>query len=147
VIAVDTNVLVYSHRRESPFHAAAQAAIESLRSGPADWAIPWPCVHEFISVVTNPKIFAPHTPIEHAFTAIENWLSAGNLHFICESDGYLQKLRQITASGRVIGGRIHDARIAAICLHHGIHELWSCDRNFSAFPTLVTRNPIPIFTN
>jgi hypothetical protein len=40
------------------------------------------------------------------------------------------------------GSRIHDARIAAICLHHGVGELWSADRDFSAFPQLKVRNPL-----
>jgi uncharacterized protein len=40
------------------------------------------------------------------------------------------------------GPRIHDARIAALCLHHGVSELWSADRDFSAFPQLKVRNPL-----
>ena len=47
MIAVDTNLLVYSHRPESPSHRAAKEMIESLRNQLGDWAIPWPCVHEF----------------------------------------------------------------------------------------------------
>ena len=43
MIAVDTNVLVYSHRSDSPFHTAAKGLIESLRTQAAPWAIPWPC--------------------------------------------------------------------------------------------------------
>jgi len=40
------------------------------------------------------------------------------------------------------GGAIHDARIAAICLSHGVAELWSADRDFSRFPALPIRNPL-----
>lgn len=38
--------------------------------------------------------------------------------------------------------RIHDARIAALYLHHGVTELWSADRDFSFFPQLRVRNPL-----
>jgi predicted nucleic acid-binding protein len=37
---------------------------------------------------------------------------------------------------------VHDARIAALCLSHGVYELWSGDRDFSRFPALRVRNPL-----
>ena len=63
MIAVDTNILVYAHREESPWHDAATSALSGL-SG--EWAIPWPCVHEFLAIVTHPKIFDPPTPLATA---------------------------------------------------------------------------------
>ena len=40
MIAVDTNILVYAHREESPFHEIAAVRIAALAEGPAAWAIP-----------------------------------------------------------------------------------------------------------
>jgi hypothetical protein len=37
---------------------------------------------------------------------------------------------------------IHDARVAALFLHHGVGELRSADRDFSRFPALKARNPL-----
>ena len=51
-------------------------------------------------------------------------------------------LRSLTMKGRITGGRIHDARIAAICLQHGVRELWSADRDFNRFPELRVVNPL-----
>jgi predicted nucleic acid-binding protein len=48
----------------------------------------------------------------------------------------------LLARGNIVGGRIHDARIAALCLHHGVRELWTADRDFSMFPQLKTHNPL-----
>jgi predicted nucleic acid-binding protein len=76
MIALDTNILVYAHRRDSRWHEAASRVVREL------------------------------------------------------------------AEGRVTGPRIHDARIAALCLHHGVRELSSADRDFSRFPRLATRNPL-----
>jgi hypothetical protein len=45
-------------------------------------------------------------------------------------------------AGNIIGGRIHDARVAALCLYHGVRELWTADRDFSMFPQLKTHNPL-----
>ena len=33
-------------------------------------------------------------------------------------------------------------RIAAICLEHRVHCLWTADRDFTRFPTLKCRNPL-----
>jgi uncharacterized protein len=142
VIAIDTNLLVYSHRTDSPFHQAAKELVEGLRDSPASWAIPWPCLHEFISIVTHPKIFKQPTPLTSTFATIEAWLAGGNVQLIAESEGYLDKLRQISTAAHLSGPRIHDARIAALCLHHGVRELWTADRDFSAFPQLKARNPL-----
>jgi predicted nucleic acid-binding protein len=29
-----------------------------------------------------------------------------------------------------------------LCLQHGVRELWTADRDFSAFPQLKTHNPL-----
>lgn len=63
MIAVDTNLLVYAHREDSPFHERAYAGIEKLAGGLAAWAIPWPCLHEFYAIVTHPRIYSPSTPL------------------------------------------------------------------------------------
>ncbi len=142
MIAVDTNLLVYSHRLDSPHHEVAKELISTLRAHSAPWAIPWPCVHEFIGIVSHPRLFKSPTPLPVAFAAIEAWRASGNLQLISESEGCFEKLRQIATVARVMGPRIHDARIAALCLHHGVRELWTADRDFSAFPQLTTRNPL-----
>jgi predicted nucleic acid-binding protein len=38
----------------------------------------------------------------------------------------------------------HDARVAAICLQHGVTKLFSADRDFSKLPELQTVNPLTI---
>jgi uncharacterized protein len=142
VIAVDTNILVYAHRADSPFHAPARAALESLARGAREWAIPWPCAHEFFAVVTHPRIYKTATPAETAFGQLHALRGLANLAFIAESDDHLVHLEPLSLAGKVQGGTIHDARIAAICLAHGVTELWSADRDFSRFPALTVRNPL-----
>jgi toxin-antitoxin system PIN domain toxin len=142
MIAVDTNILVYSHREQSPHHEAAKAAIEGLRNSVLPWAIPWPCVLEFISISTHPKIYYPPSTLSVAFAALESWQAGGNLRFLSEGETFLEKLREVALRGKIRGPRIHDARIAALCLSHGIKELWSADRDFLDFPSLATRNPL-----
>lgn len=63
MIALDTNVLVYAHLTDSPFHESALAAVTQLAEGNAPWSIPWPCIHEFFAIVTHPRIYNPPTPL------------------------------------------------------------------------------------
>jgi hypothetical protein len=133
---------VYAHRGESQFHLLATEALRPIIEGPAPWALPWPCVHEFIGVVTNPKVYRPPSPLPDALVFLDSLMTAPNLHLLAESPGYFDKLREIVLAGKISGPRIHDARIAALCLHHGVSELWTADRDFSLFPQLRARNPL-----
>jgi toxin-antitoxin system PIN domain toxin len=142
MIAVDSNLLVYAHREDSPWHPAAYARIVELAEGSAAWAIPWPCIHEFLSIVTDPRIYAPPTPLEKAIDQIEAWLESPTLVLLPEPEGYWPKLRSLLQTGRVTGPQVHDARIAALCQQHGVSELWTIDRDFSRFPGLIVRNPL-----
>jgi uncharacterized protein len=140
MIAVDTNILVHAHREESAFHAAASATLAGVAVAP--WAIPWPCVHEFLAIVTHPKIFDPPSPIADALLAVESWRAAPTLSILAEGPGYWELLQALLSKAQVAGPRIHDARIAAICLLHATTELLTADRDFSRFPGLRTRNPL-----
>ena len=142
MIAVDSNLLIYSHREDSEFHTAAKPLVDSLRHQPAPWAVPWPCVHEFIGIVTHPGIYKPASTLGEALGFVEALFASRQLHLLAESAGYFERLRDIAVAARLKGPRIHDARIAALCLHHGVSELWSADRDFSAFPQLKVRNPL-----
>ena len=142
MIAVDSNILVYAHREDSQWHDAAYACIAELAEGLAPWVIAWPCIHEFLAIVTHPRIYAPPTPLEKAMEQIEAWLESPSLTMVAETDDYWIQLQSILQTGRVSGPQVHDARIIALCLQHGVSELWTADRDFSRFPGLNFRNPL-----
>lgn len=143
MIAVDTNILVYSHREDSAFHEPAFAAIKKLAESDTLWAIPWPAIHEFLAIVTHPRIYSPPTPIEDALLQVESWTACPTLSLIGESgEVYLRYLSHLVTISHAAGARVHDARIAAICISHGVDELLTADRDFSRFPGLKVRNPL-----
>jgi uncharacterized protein len=142
MIAIDTNLLVYAYREDSEFHQVATDTLRPVIEGPAPWALPWPCVHEFIGVVTGTKVYKPASPLTSVLAFLRSSLAAPQLHLLSESPGYFERLCGLAQAARISGPRIHDARIAALCLHHGVSELWSADRDFSAFPQLKVRNPL-----
>jgi toxin-antitoxin system PIN domain toxin len=142
MIAVDTNVLVYAHRRDSPWFEQARIALRRLVEGTTSWAIPWPCVHEFLAISTHAKIYKPPTPLGRALEQVAALLASPSLVLLSEPAGYWQVLRRLLATSQVTGPRVHDARVAALCLCHGVTELWSVDRDFTRFPELRTQNPL-----
>jgi hypothetical protein len=142
MIAVDSNLLVYAHREDSHWHDAAYARLVELAEGQAPWAIPWPCIHEFLAIVTHARIYAPPTPLETAIDQIDAWMESPSLVLLSESENYWQQLRAILQAGRVSGPQVHDARVAALCRQHAVSELWTADRDFNRFPGLNVRNPL-----
>lgn len=142
MIAVDTNLLVYAHREDSAWHEPARRCIEELASSGAPWAVPWPCVHEFLAIVTHPRIYAPPTPVPRAVDQVAAWMEAPGLVMLAEGPGYWERLRELLEAGRITGPQVHDARVAGLCLHHGVRTLWSADRDFSRFTGLTVRNPL-----
>lgn len=142
MIAVDSQILVYAHREDSPWHEAAEPAVRQLAEATAPWAIPWPCLHEFLAIVTHPRIYSPPTPLDRALDQVAAWMQSPSLTFLAEAEGYWPELRDAVAAARVVGPRVHDARVAVMCKHHGISELWSSDRDFAKFPFIMVRNPL-----
>lgn len=142
MIAVDTNILVYAHREDSEWHEEAKECLLTLANDNQPWAIPWPCYHEFISVVTHPKIYLPPTPVKQAVAFLESLRMSKSLHSIAEGPGYFEKMKTLATKAKLKGPKIHDCRIAAICQNHGVNVLYTADRDFNLFPTLKCINPL-----
>lgn len=142
MIAVDSNILIYAHRLDSPFNTIAYEQMVVLAAGNSSWAIPWPCVHEFLSIVTNPRIYSPPTPPDAAIAQVDAWMTSPSIALLGETETHWSDLKRLLVQGRIVGARVHDARIAAICLSNGVRELWSADRDFSRFPGLKVVNPL-----
>jgi toxin-antitoxin system PIN domain toxin len=142
VTAVDTNILVYAHREDSEWHERAATAVGELAEARREWAIPWPCLHEFLAIVTHPRIFRTPTPLDLAMGQVEAWMESPTLVILSENDQYPESLRDVVLPARITGARIHDARVAALCVSHGVRELWTADRDFSMFRGVTLRNPL-----
>ena len=114
MIGVDANILIYAHRSESPFYEKAAACMRELAEGRSAWAV----------------------------YQINLWLGSEPLKLIGETSTHWSVLHPILIESDVKTPLVHDGRIAAICLQHGLREFWTADRDFSRFPTLKCRNPL-----
>jgi len=140
VKAIDTNVLVYSEIVSSTYHATARLLLTELAEGRVPWAIPWPCVYEFLRVVTHPRVFSPPVPLSIALEDLEQILASPTLVLLSETERHAEVMASVVRESDVTGNLIHDAHIAALCIEHGVSELVTGDRDFSRFPVRVT-NP------
>ena len=141
MIALDTNVLVYARREEAPFHQKASDLLRAFAEGEKPWALPWPCVYEFLRVVTHPRVFDPPTALADALEGLESLLDSPSLVLLGEGTMHRAHLSQMASAGAAAGNLAHDAHIAALAREHGVAELWTADRDLARFPGLRIRNP------
>lgn len=142
MIAIDTNILVHAHRREASLHQPAFQEISALAQSLNPWAICYHSLIEFYAVVTQSRLWkTPSTPTQ-AFDQIHAWEASPALRILTDVENSLEQLESLVKAGKVQGAMIHDARIAACCLSHGVRELWTVDRDFSRFRALKVRNPL-----
>ena len=85
----------------------------------------------------HPRLRAP----TGAARARGAWYGSPTLRLIGEPAGFFEILGELARRPRVRGPIIHDARVAAICLAHGVEKLYSRDRDFALFPELETEDP------
>lgn len=149
--AIDTNILIYAHRKDAPKHDAARNCLRILAESRETWAIPWPCVHEFLAVVTNRRavLNCPESIVDAGRDRRDSrlaWvtLSHPDLTLIGETTAHWLYLKQILTASNVTGPVTHDARIAAICRQHGVTRFLTADRDFSRFPDLHAVNPLTV---
>jgi toxin-antitoxin system PIN domain toxin len=142
LIGLDTNILVHAHRGDSSFHPAARSCLRGYAEGSEPWALFASSIHEFLAVVTNPRIWRTPSPMAAALAEVAAWRSSPKVVVLAEDEGYWDVLERLLTSSRVQGARVHDARIAAMAIFHGVEELLTADRDFSRFPELKTRNPL-----
>jgi len=142
VIALDTNILVHAHRADASLHDRARAVVAEVAESPVPWGICYHGLVEFYGVVTRSGLWDVASTPEQALAQIDAWQESPSLRVLHDTHESLGILAELAVAGRVHGAMIHDARIVACCRTHGVHELFTVDRDFSRFPSLKTRNPL-----
>ncbi len=139
MIAVDTNVLIYGYVSTFPQHADAKRILRELSEAPTPWAIAWPCVYEFLRVVTHPRVLQPPMPMDLALENFEILCRSPGLTLLAQTNRHLPIFRHLVRESKVTGNLVFDAHIAALCLEHGVSEIVTFDRDFLRFSRLKTR--------
>ena len=82
--------------------------------------------------------------MDEAVSQVDTWRESPSLVLLGETTDHWSTLRRQLLAGAVLGPKVHDGRIAALCVTHGVRELLSCDRDFSRFPDLRVVNPLVV---
>ena len=138
---IDTNILIHAEVESSPRHSAALDIVRRLAEGTLPWAIPWPCVYEFLRVVTHPRVFHPPVPLNIALEDLKQVLASPSLFLLAETGRHASVLEQVIRQAEATGNLIHVAHIVALCLEHGVSEIITGDRDLSRFEGLKIINP------
>jgi len=140
--AIDTNILVYAHRADNPWHESAKAFVETALTSDEKHGIPYHCLVEFFGIVTNARIFKNPTAPETAIRQCRNLVAAPAAEILTESNTSFEIFAPLLTKSRVTGAAVHDARIAAVCLENGVRIIYTVDRDFSRFTGLKVKNPL-----
>ena len=135
MIAVDTNVLVHAHRKESPKHEAARRRVVELADH--NLGVPVFCIGEFLRVVTHPKIANSHTADE-ACEALERLFASPNVEVLLPGRRFPELLADAVREADAIGNLVFDAQIVALCREAGVRALLTEDRDFARFSGFAT---------
>ena len=142
MIAVDTNLLVYAHRKATPEHKSAQRALEQAAANEAGWGFSLGNVLEFWSVVTHPEAKGrPSTPSE-ARKFLRNLVDQGGASLWVSAQGLETRVLDTATRMGVVGPRVFDLQIAMTALDNGATEMWTHDAGFVRLPGLPVHDPL-----
>ena len=111
--------MIYARREELPHHVRARALVTGLAQGDEPWALPWPCVYEFIRVVTHPRVFDPPSSLDAVLEDLVSLLASPSLVLLGEGPAHSAHMRKTVTEGKAAGNLAHDAHIAALALERG----------------------------
>lgn len=112
-----------------------------LAEGSAPWGLLWPCIYEFLRVVTHSRVYHPPVPQDRALADLRQILDSPSLVLLAETERHTEIFMEVLEASGTSGNLIHDAHITALCLEHGVSELVTGDRDFLRFPALGVHNP------
>ncbi|MBI4231296.1 MAG: PIN domain-containing protein [Planctomycetes bacterium] len=141
MIGLDTNILVYAFDSRSMHHEEGIALLHRLAEGTGPFALFWPSLHEFLRVVTHPRVFSPPADTREALAWLEVLLQSPSAMLATETPRHREVLERVLLESDVRGNLVYDARLVALALQHGVDEILTVDGDFARFPQIRWRNP------
>jgi predicted nucleic acid-binding protein len=137
----DTNILIRLVKRDHPEYSLVRGAVDALRQKGANLGYTMQNMAEFWNASTRPRerngfgltveeAEANAREIERAFV------------FLADNEAVYREWRSLVVRHRVSGAQVHDARLAAAMLIHGIHHILTFNgNNFARFRDVVAIHP------
>lgn len=142
MICIDTNILIYAHRKGTHEHRSAQGAIERAASDRKGWGFALPTVAEFWAQVTHPRYpGGPSTPAQ-ADAFLRSLVDTGHARVFTPGLGFFPAFLDGAQAMGLSGPRIFDLQIAVAALQAGATRLWTHDGAFVSVPGLRIEDPL-----
>ena len=142
-VFVDTNVLVYAHIAEAPWHQEAQEAIADHEATGALLWVSRQVLREYLVSLTRPQQF----PIPPSLEMVVAQVRQFQRRFRVANEGpeVTTRLLALLIEVSVRGRRIHDANIVATMLVYGVRRLLTHNTDdfvrFAAFIDVIPLVP------
>lgn len=142
----DTNIWLRAVQRESPHHTLAVNALAALLARGDAISLTAQNLIEFWSVASRPtEANGLGWPVATARQEIDRLLAQFPL--LEETPAIFAHWRQLVADHQITGRRVHDARLVAVMLAHGVtHLLTFNGDDFRAFDEIVVVAPAAVLT-
>lgn len=95
----------------------------------------------FVSLVSNPRIFARPETIARAWKQVEVWLDCPTVWIPQPGERHREILGSLLDSQTKRANLVPDAHLAALAIEHGL-TLCSLDGDLARFPGLRWKNPL-----
>ena len=141
MMLVDTNVMIYAHRREADRHLEYRAWMDALVVGPEPYAVSDFALNGVIRIVTDRRIQQNATPTQVALDYAESIREQPHAHVVSPGAGFWSIFRGLCQKAGAAGKLVPDAYLAALAIEHGC-EFITADRDFGKFPGLRWRHPL-----
>ncbi len=142
MMLVDTNILIYAHRRDAVRHPEYRDWVRAMINGPEPYAVSDFAVTGMVRVVTDKRFYHEGaSTIDEALAFADEIRNQPHAQVIgpgAKFWGIFSSLcRQVGAGGKLIP----DAYLAALAIEHGC-EVITADKDFRRFPGLRWRHPL-----
>jgi len=140
-ILLDTNLLLRRSRPLDHDHKIASDVMTAVRASGRKFFISSQTIYEFMAVATRP-VAENGLGLSHAATDVALTHLLTDIDILYDSAEVATETRRLIVLHKVIGKKVHDARLAAIMIAHGIKEILTFnDKDFARYPEIVALNP------
>ena len=144
-VFVDTNVLVYAHVAEAPWHQRAQEAIADHEAAGAPLWVSRQVLREYLVSLTRPQPFPMPPSLEAVVAQVQQFQQ--RFHVANEGPEVTTRLLALLTEVPTRGRRIHDANMVATMLVSGVRRVLTHNTDdfvrFAAFIEVLPLLPPP----
>jgi len=140
-LLVDTNLLIYAFRPESPEHPVARDWLTRILIQGGRLLLTSAALVSFARLATSSRIVRRPVGVDEVLAFIDSLRSGPGTERAEPGPGYAEIFARICSEGELRGNDIPDAHLAALAIEHGV-ELATHDRGFDRFPGLRVVDPL-----